>query len=79
VSEAHGAHLALVRAARSESSARAYDGLAGELRLFVTAVRPQWSLERMATQHEELMDELKTSGLSALRDHLAQGLESVLP
>lgn len=79
VSEAHnGAHLALVRAARSERIVRAYDGLAGELRLFVTAIRPHWSLERMATQHEALIDELETSGPSVLRDHLAQGLESVL-
>lgn len=32
----------------------------------------------MATQHEALIDELETSGPSVLRDHLAQGLESVL-
>jgi DNA-binding GntR family transcriptional regulator len=79
VSEAHnGVHITLVRAAGSERIARAYDGLAGEMRLFVTALRPHWSLERMAAQHEQLMEELETSGPSTLREHLAQGLESVL-
>ena len=57
---------------------RAYEALAGELRLFVNAIRPHWSLERMANRHEALIDELETSGPSVLRDHLAQGLESVL-
>jgi DNA-binding GntR family transcriptional regulator len=80
ISAAHnGVHLALVRAADSERIERAYDGLAGEMRLFVTALRPHWSLERMAAHHEQLVAELDSEGASALRAHIAAGLESVLP
>ena len=35
-----------------------YDGLAGEMRLFLTAL-PHWTLERMAAHHEELLDRLE--------------------
>jgi DNA-binding GntR family transcriptional regulator len=79
VADAHNeVHLALVRAAGSERIARAYDGLAGEMRLFVTAIRPRWSLERMAAQHEELIEQLESAGPGALREHLRAGRESVL-
>lgn len=79
VAEAHdGVHLAIVRASRSERLARVYDGLAGELRLFVMALRPHWSLERMAAHHEELLEALETTGPAALRAHLEEGRETVL-
>ena len=79
VAEAHDdVHLALVRASGSERIARAYDSLAAEMRLFVMALRPHWSLERMAAQHEELAEELERVGPEALRDHLRAGRESVL-
>jgi DNA-binding GntR family transcriptional regulator len=79
VAEAHNeVHRALVRAARSERIARAYDGLAAELRLFVTALRPHWTLERMAAQHEELIEGLERVGPEVLRDHLRAGENSVL-
>jgi DNA-binding GntR family transcriptional regulator len=71
-------HLALVRASGSERIRRAYDSLAGEMRLFVMALRPHWSLERMAAQHEELVEQLESQGPEALRDHLRAGRESVL-
>jgi DNA-binding GntR family transcriptional regulator len=71
-------HLALVRASGSERIERAYDTLAGEMRLFVIALRPHWSLERMAAQHEELVEQLEERGPEALRDHLRAGRESVL-
>jgi DNA-binding GntR family transcriptional regulator len=73
-----GVHLAIVRASGSERIERAYDSLAGEMRLFVIALRPHWSLERMAAQHEELVEQLETQGPEALRDHLRAGRESVL-
>jgi len=38
------------------------------------ALRPHWSLERMAVQHEEL----ERVGPEALRDHVRAGRESVL-
>jgi DNA-binding GntR family transcriptional regulator len=79
VAQAHDeVHLALVRASGSERIARAYDSLAGEMRLFVMALRPHWSLERMAAQHEELVEQLESQGPEALRDHLRAGRESVL-
>jgi len=79
VADAHNAvHLAIVRAAASERIARAYDGLAGEMRLFLTALRPHWTLARMAAHHEELIEELERIGPAALREHLRQGERSVL-
>ena len=79
VAEAHNAvHLALVEASGSDRIARAYASLAGEMRLFLTALRPHWSLERMAAQHEELLDDLERTGPLALRRHLSAGLASVL-
>ncbi len=79
VAEAHNAvHLALVEASGSDRIARAYASLAGEMMLFLTASRPHWSLERMAAQHEKLLDELETTGPPALRRHLSAGLASVL-
>lgn len=79
VARAHDdVHLELVRASGSERIERAYEGLAGEMRLFVMALRPHWSLERMAAQHEELVEQLESQGPEALRDHLRTGRESVL-
>jgi DNA-binding GntR family transcriptional regulator len=79
VARAHDdVHLALVHASGSERIERAYASLAGEMRLFVMALRPHWSLERMAAQHEELVEQLESQGPEALRDHLRAGRESVL-
>jgi DNA-binding GntR family transcriptional regulator len=79
VADAHNAvHLAIVRAANSERIARAYDGLAGEMHLFLTALRPHWTLERMASHHEQLLDQLERIGPGALRDHLHDGERAVL-
>jgi DNA-binding GntR family transcriptional regulator len=79
VADAHNdVHLAIVRAARSERIARAYDGLAGEMRLFLTALRPHWSLGHMAAQHEELIEQLEHVGPAALREHLRAGEDAVL-
>jgi DNA-binding GntR family transcriptional regulator len=79
VAAAHNdVHLAIVRAALSERIARAYDSLAGEMRLFVVSLRPHWSLERMTAQHEELIEGLERVGPPALREHLRAGEESVI-
>jgi DNA-binding GntR family transcriptional regulator len=79
VAEAHNrVHLAIVRAAQSERVARAYDSLAGEMRLFVVSIRPHWSLARMAVQHEELIEGLERTGPPALREHLRAGEQSVI-
>jgi len=79
VADAHNdVHLAIVTAARSERIARAYDGLAGEMRLFLTAIRPHWTLERMAAQHAELVKGLERTGPEALREHLDAGARTLL-
>jgi hypothetical protein len=48
------------------------------MRLFVTALRPHWSLERMAAHHEELIDGLENAGPAALREHLRAGERTLL-
>ncbi len=78
VVEAHDAvHHALVAAAGSPRILRAYEALAGELRLFVIQLRPRWTLERMAEHHERLLADLEREGPAPLRAHLAEGLASL--
>ena len=78
VVEAHDAvHHALVAAADSPRILRAYEALAGEMRLFVIQLRPSWSLERMAEHHERLLADLEEQGPEPLRAHLAEGLASL--
>ncbi len=79
VVEAHAhVHSALVDSANSRRLASAYAALDGEMRLFLIAMRPAWTLERMADHHDELADALVDEGEDALRRHLADGLASVL-
>jgi len=74
VVEAHDAvHHALVAAAASPRILRAYEALAGELRLFVIQLKPSWSLARMADHHERLLADLERHGPEPLRAHLADG------
>jgi DNA-binding GntR family transcriptional regulator len=78
VVEAHDAvHHALVEAAGSARILRAYEALAGEMRLFVIQLRPRWSLERMAEHHERLLADLEREGPEPLRAHIAEGLASL--
>jgi DNA-binding GntR family transcriptional regulator len=78
VVEAHDAvHHALVAAAGSPRILRAYEALAGELRLFVIQLKPRWTLERMAEHHERLLADLEREGPAPLRAHLAEGLASL--
>jgi len=79
VTEAHAAvHRALVDAADSPRLAAAYATLEGEMRLFLTALRPDWSLVRMADHHDALPEALSKAGVGALREHLADGAATVL-
>jgi DNA-binding GntR family transcriptional regulator len=74
VVESHDAvHHALVAAADSPRILRAYEALAGEMRLFVIQLRPSWSLDRMAAHHEALLAGLEQTGVDALRRHLEEG------
>src|SRR5262245_37184339 len=70
-------HGAIVGASESERIAGAYDALAGEMQLLVMQLRPVWSRERMAADHELLIDELERRGPPALREHLRTGAESL--
>ena len=79
VVEAHAhVHTALVDSAESPRLAAAYQALDGEMRLFLMAMRPAWTLERMADHHDVLADDLVSRGETALRAHLADGRRSVL-
>jgi DNA-binding GntR family transcriptional regulator len=79
VGAAHDAvHRAVVEASGSARLAAAHAALAGELRLFVTQLRPTWSGARMAAQHEDLVAGLERDGPVALRAHLEEGLLSLL-
>lgn len=76
--EAHeGVHEAIVHAAGSARLAEAYARLAGELRLFVIALRPLWTPATMAEHHRELLAALEAEGPGALRRHLAEGEATV--
>jgi DNA-binding GntR family transcriptional regulator len=78
VVEAHDAvHHAIVAAAGSPRLQRAYEALAGELRLFVIQLKPEWSLDRMAEHHERLIADLERTGPEPLRAHIAEGLASL--
>jgi DNA-binding GntR family transcriptional regulator len=70
-------HRALVDAARSPRISAVHQSLAGELRLFVVALRPIWPPEEMITHHRRLRRELQTEGPEALRRHLSEGEHAV--
>jgi len=76
--DAHEAvHRALVDAAQSPRISAVHESLAGELRLFVVALRPVWSPEEMIAHHETLRRELQTVGPEAVRRHLSEGEHAV--
>ncbi len=72
-------HSTLVAASESPRIVRAYGALAGELRLFVIALKPSWSLARMAERHQRLLADLERDGPAPLRQHLAEGHASLVP
>ena len=79
VVEAHDAvHHALVAAAQSPRILRAYEALAGEMRLFVIRLKPSWSLDRMAEHHERLLADLEREGPGAAAPAPRRGLASVV-
>ncbi|HEX8103716.1 MAG TPA: GntR family transcriptional regulator [Solirubrobacteraceae bacterium] len=73
-----GVHEALVAAGESRRIAGAYARLAGELRLFVVALRPLWSPATMAQHHRDLLKALEREGPPALRRHIEEGAATVL-
>jgi len=72
-------HQALVAGARSRRIEEAYTRLAAELNLFLAQLRPVWSRRRMIDHHRRLVADLEETGDgTAIRTHLADGLEAVL-
>jgi len=79
VVDGHAAvHRAIVASAGAPRIASAYAALDAEMRLFLIALRPVWTLDRMAEHHDALARDLPRRGPEALREHLADGAAAVL-
>ena len=77
--EAHDPiHTAIVAAAGSPRLARAHGALDTETRLFLVSLKPDWTPEKMAADHEALPRELEARGPEALREHLRESAAAVL-
>jgi DNA-binding GntR family transcriptional regulator len=79
-------HTAIVDASGSARIKGAYRALAGELRLVLVQLRPSWTLERMAQDHLDLVEQIEEQGPDVLRPHIrgataaiVANLESDLP
>ena len=68
-------HRALVEASESPRIIRAYSALAAELRLVIMQLRPKWTLERMAEDHLQLVNQI---GPEALRRHIRDSTAALL-
>ncbi len=79
VVDGHAAvHRAIVECAGAPRIAAAHAALDAEMRLFLIALRPVWTLDRMADHHDALARDLPRAGPDALREHLADGTAAVL-
>jgi DNA-binding GntR family transcriptional regulator len=79
VAEAHEAlHHEIVRAAESARLAEVHRQAGAELRLFVLQLPASWTLERIATDHVELVRRLEEEGADALRPHIEESTRALL-
>jgi DNA-binding GntR family transcriptional regulator len=79
VAEAHEAlHHEIVRAAKSARLAEVHRQAGAELRLFVLQLPTTWTLERIATDHVELVRRLEADGADALRPHIEESTRALL-
>jgi DNA-binding GntR family transcriptional regulator len=80
ITEAHEAlHHAIVAAAASPRIAVAHQALAGELRLFLTQLRPVYDGPTLTSEHAALLDDLEHgAGPDALRPHIAASTATLL-
>jgi DNA-binding GntR family transcriptional regulator len=79
VAEAHEAlHHEIVLAADSPRLAAAHQQAGAELRLFVLQLPPSWTLERIASDHLELVRRLELDGAEVLRPHIAESTQALL-
>jgi DNA-binding GntR family transcriptional regulator len=80
LSEAHEAlHHAIVAAGRSPRITAAHRALGGELRLFLTQLRPVYDAPGLAAQHRELLRDIEEgAGPEALRPHIEASTQMLL-
>jgi DNA-binding GntR family transcriptional regulator len=80
MTEAHEAlHHAIVRAADSPRIEAAHAALAGELRLFLTRLRPVYDGPALAAEHAALLEDLEHGiGPEALRPHIETSTRTLL-
>jgi DNA-binding GntR family transcriptional regulator len=79
VAAAHEAlHNEIVLAADSPRLAAAHQQAGAELRLFVLQLPPSWTLERMASDHEALVERLEAEGAEVLRPHIEESTRALL-
>jgi DNA-binding GntR family transcriptional regulator len=79
VAEAHEAlHHEIVLAANSARLAEVHRQAGAELRLFVLQLPATWTLDRIATDHIELVRRLEADGADALRPHIEESTRALL-
>jgi DNA-binding GntR family transcriptional regulator len=80
ITEAHEAlHHAIVAAGGSPRITAAHRALGGELRLFLTQLRPVYDGPTLAAEHAALLDDLEHgAGPDALRPHIAASTAALL-
>ena len=79
VAEAHEAlHHEIVLAANSDRLADVHRQAGAELRLFVLQLPPSWTLQRIASDHIELVKHLESEGAEALRPHIEESTQALL-
>jgi DNA-binding GntR family transcriptional regulator len=79
VAEAHEAlHHEIVLAADSPRLSAAHQQAGAELRLFVLQLPPSWTLERIASDHLELVRQLEEQGAEVLRPHIDESTRALL-
>jgi DNA-binding GntR family transcriptional regulator len=79
VAEAHEAlHHKIVLAAESPRLAEVHRQAGAELRLFVLQLPSSWTVERIATDHAELVRRLEHEGADALRPHIEESTRALL-
>lgn len=71
-------HHRLVAASGSARLLGAHTQLDAELRLFLVQLKPAWTYTRMASDHEQLVDDLERDGADVLRAHLRASADAVL-
>jgi DNA-binding GntR family transcriptional regulator len=79
VAEAHEAlHHSIVLAAESPRLTEVHRQAGAELRLFVLQLPETWTLERIASDHVELIRALEAEGAEALRPHIEESTRALL-